>query len=73
MGMGFCGSYFNQTFLKSIILMNEEITYYVLIILIISLFLKSINFHPIKFYNSLVKIIKFFYKKEINPIQIKVN
>ena len=61
---GFVGDYFGQTFLNSIILINETLIYYVLIILIITLFLLSINFHPIKFYNSLIKIIKFFNKKE---------
>ena len=57
-------TYFGQTFLNSIILINETLIYYVLIILIITLFLLSINFHPIKFYNSIIKIIKFFNKKE---------
>ena len=61
---GFVGNYFGQTFLNSIILINETLIYYVLIILIIALFLLSVNFHPIKFYNSLIKIIKFFNKKE---------
>ena len=61
---GFVGDYFGQTFLDSIILINETLIYYVLIILIITLFLLSVNFHPIKFYNSLIKIIKFINKKE---------
>ena len=61
---GFVGDYFGQTFLNTIILINETLIYYVLIILIITLFLLSVNFHPIKFYNSLIKIIKFFNKKE---------
>ncbi len=61
---GFVGNYFRQTFLTSIILINETLIYYVLIILVISLFLLSINFHPIKFYNSIIKIIKLFSKKE---------
>ena len=61
---GFVGDYFGQTFLNSIILINETLIYYVLIILIITLFLLSVNFHPIKFYNFLIKIIKFFNKKE---------
>ena len=61
---GFVGEYFGQTFLNSIILINETLIYYFLIILIIILFLLSLNFHPIKFYNSLIKLIKFFNKKE---------
>merc|ERR1711991_325804 len=62
---GFVGEYFGQTFLNTIILTNETLIYYVLIILIITLFLLSVNFHPIKFYNFLIKILKFFNKKEI--------
>ncbi|WP_440648808.1 DNA translocase FtsK [Candidatus Pelagibacter sp. HIMB1521] len=61
---GFVGDYFGQTFLNTIILTNETLIYYVLIILIITLFLLSVNFHPIKFYNFLIKIFQFFYKKE---------
>ncbi len=61
---GFVGDYFGQTFLNSIILINETLIYYVLIILIITLFLLSVNFQPIKFYYSLKKIIKFFSKRE---------
>ena len=61
---GFVGDYFGQTFLDSIILINETLIYYVLIIVIITLFLLSVNFHPINFYNSSIKIIKFFSKKE---------
>ena len=61
---GFVGNYFGQTFLNSIIFINETLTYYVLIILIITLFFLSINFHPIKFYNSIIKIIKFYTNKE---------
>ena len=61
---GFVGIYFTKTFLNSVIQVNEVIFFYSLIIFIIFLFLISINFHPIKFYNSLIKIIKFFSKKE---------
>ncbi|WP_440678800.1 DNA translocase FtsK [Candidatus Pelagibacter sp. HIMB1611] len=61
---GFVGDYFGQTFLNTIILTNETLIYYILIILIITLFLLSVNFHPIKFYNFLIKILKFFNKKE---------
>jgi S-DNA-T family DNA segregation ATPase FtsK/SpoIIIE len=61
---GFVGSYFNQTFLNSVIIINEKLIYYILILLIITLFLISINFHPLKFYNSLIKITKIFSKKE---------
>lgn len=61
---GFVGSYLNDTYLKSLILTNELIFYYVLIILNIILFLVSINFHPIKFYEVIKKLIKILNKKE---------
>ena len=59
---GFVGNYFNQTFLKLLILSNETIFYYILLILNIILFLMSVNFHPIKFYSIIKKIIKMFDK-----------
>ena len=46
---GFVGSYFNQTFLKSLINFNEIIVYYLLIALILVLFLLSINFSSSNF------------------------
>ena len=61
---GFIGDYLNQTFLNSIILINEVIFYYFLIILNFFLFLISINFHPIKFYELIKSLNKFFTKKE---------
>ena len=61
---GFVGSYLNQTFLNSLILMNETIFYYILITLIIVFFLISINFRPLNFYNKFKKFLKFFIKKE---------
>ena len=59
---GFVGNYLNQTFLNSLILINENIFFYILILLILSLFLISINFNPINFYFYLKKIINFFLK-----------
>ena len=61
---GFVGNYLNQTFLNSIILINEVIFYYFLIILNFFLFLISINFHPIKFYKLIKSLNKFFTKEE---------
>ena len=61
---GFIGAYLNQTFLNSIILINEVIFYYFLIISNIFLFLISINFHPIKFYKLIKSLNKFFTKEE---------
>ncbi len=54
---GFIGSYLNQTFFTSIILINESVFYYLLILLILFLFLISINFHLINFTKSLKKIL----------------
>ena len=56
---GFIGNYFDQTFLKTLILINEKIFYYFLIIFNLIVFLISINFHPIKFY----KIVKNLFDK----------
>jgi len=63
---GFIGTYLNQTFLNSIILINEVIFYYFLIILNFFLFLISVNFHPLKFYETIKSLNKFFTKKERN-------
>ncbi|MDC3138495.1 DNA translocase FtsK [Candidatus Pelagibacter sp.] len=61
---GFVGNYLNQTFLNSIILINEVIFYYILIISNIFLFLISMNFHPTKFYKLIKSLNKFFTKEE---------
>ena len=63
---GFVGLYLNQTFLSSLISINETISFYLLIVFILFLFLVSINFHPSKFYNFVKKITKYFSKKEKN-------
>ena len=52
---GFIGSYLEQTFLTSLIQINETIFYYILIILNLTLFLVSINFHPLRFYETIKK------------------
>ena len=57
---GFVGVYLNETFLNSLILVNETISYYILIILILILFFISINFQLFKFF----EIIKKIFKKE---------
>ena len=43
---GFVGEYLNNTFLKSLILINDDIFFYILILIIIIFFLSSINFNP---------------------------
>ena len=53
---GFIGNYLNENFFKNLLSLNENISYYFLIILIIVLFLLSINFSPRKFFNFLKKI-----------------
>ena len=59
---GFVGIYLSDSFLNSFILVNEGIAYYLLIIIILFLFLLSINFNPIKFYKIIKKITQFFKK-----------
>ena len=61
---GFIGKYFNQTFLGSIIIINENISYYVLILFILILFLISINFSPKKFIINFKKIFNLIFKKQ---------
>ena len=60
---GFVGTYLNQTFLKSIILINDDIFFYILILIIIVFFLISINFSPKKFFEFIKKVFNFFNKK----------
>ena len=57
---GFVGNYFNQTFLKSLINLNEIIVYYLLIALILVLFLLSINFSS----NNFLRFIKKTFSKK---------
>jgi DNA segregation ATPase FtsK/SpoIIIE, S-DNA-T family len=61
---GFVGNYFNQTFLNSIILLNENFFYYVLIFIILILFLISINFSLNNFFISLKNIFNSFLMKD---------
>jgi S-DNA-T family DNA segregation ATPase FtsK/SpoIIIE len=61
---GFIGNFLNQTFLNKTLLINSNISYYFLIILVLLLFLKSINFNPFKFYELVLKSISLLRKKE---------
>ena len=63
---GFVGNYFNQTFLNSLVQIHETTSFYVLIFLTFLLFLISVNFKPIKFYNLILKIFNLFKKTERN-------
>ncbi len=60
---GFVGLYLNTTFFNSLILINESISYYILIIFILVLFLISVNFHPLKFFKIIQRFSKIFSKK----------
>ena len=61
---GFVGKMLNETFLKSIIELNMQITYYIMAIIVIGLFLISINFN-ILWIRKLLNI-KLFSNKEKN-------
>ena len=64
---GFIGKYLETTFLNSLININSQFSYYILILLISVLFLISINFKMSSFYKIFRKIFKFlFSKKEKN-------
>ena len=53
---GFVGNILTQTFLENLILTNQEISYYILILVTGLLFLKSINFSPMGLINFIKKI-----------------
>ena len=63
---GFVGSYLNENIFTNLITLNDSISYYFLIVIIIVLFLKSINFNlkkNLKFFKSMSL---FFIKKNKN-------
>tara|TARA_B100000989_G_scaffold214547_1_gene163153 strand:- start:2648 stop:4738 length:2091 start_codon:yes stop_codon:yes gene_type:complete len=59
---GFIGNYLNETFLLNIILSYKDFFYYIFLILISSLFLKSLNFSIKGFLNFLRNIKKLVFK-----------
>ena len=62
---GFIGKYLETTFLTSLININSQISYYLLILIILILFLISIQFKIIYFYKLIKKLFKLiFIKKE---------
>ena len=61
---GFVGQYLNQTFLKSLILTNEKIFFYILFLITFIFFLISINFNPKSFYIFIQKIFNLFIKQD---------
>jgi len=62
---GFIGKYLETTFLTSLINTNSQISYYLLILIILILFLISIHFKISSFYKIIKKLFKLiFVKKE---------
>ena len=61
---GFVGEYLNNTFLKTIILINDSIFFYIIILIIIILFLISINFSPKNLLTFFKKIFKLLNKDD---------
>ena len=63
---GFVGSYLNENIFTKLINLNNNISYYFLIIMMIVLFLQSINLNLIKIFKFLKKTNLFFTKKNKN-------
>ena len=61
---GFVGKYLAETFLKSVILINEDIFFYILILTLLIFFLCSVNFNIKQFILFNKKILIFLNKKE---------
>ena len=63
---GFVGTYLNENIFNNLIVINESISYYLIIVLISVFFLLSINFNAKKFYNFLKRMTLSLNKKEKN-------
>ena len=64
---GFIGKYLESTFLNSLINLNSQISYYLLIVIITILFLISIQFKITFFYKFMKKLFqKIIFKKKMN-------
>jgi DNA segregation ATPase FtsK/SpoIIIE, S-DNA-T family len=61
---GFVGQYLDQTFLKSLILINEDIFYYIFILFTSIFFFISINFNIIKFISFIKNNFNSIFKKD---------
>lgn len=61
---GFIGNYLKQTYLSSLMLVSKTILYYILILLLFLLFLKSINFRLKNFIFGCKKIVYFLLKEK---------
>ena len=64
---GFIGNFFSESFLGDLINLHSNIAYYLLILIIMGLFLISVNFNPKSFWIFLKKIINFFNKDNNKP------
>ena len=60
---GFIGNYLDTTFLSSLISINSKISFYILILLILTLFMISIQFKINSFYKIIKKIFNFLFSK----------
>ncbi|WP_435162867.1 DNA translocase FtsK [Candidatus Pelagibacter bacterium nBUS_25] len=60
---GFVGQYLSQSFLKSLILINEDVSFYILVLTIFIFFLISLNFDIKKFFLFIKRILNFLNKK----------
>ncbi len=61
---GFVGKYLETTPLNSLISLNSQVSYYILIIIIFCFFLFSINFSIKSFLNFIIRIFKFLFSKK---------
>ena len=61
---GFVGNFLRNTFLTSLINLNKEVFYYILILFILILFLISINFKLSPFLSSIKLLFRFVYRKK---------
>ena len=61
---GFVGNFLRNTFLTSLINLNKEVFYYILILFILILFLISINFKLSSFLSSIKLLFRFVYRKK---------
>jgi len=59
---GFVGQYLNQTFLKSLILIDKDIFFYILILINLFFFLISVNFSLRNFFIFIKKIVNLFIR-----------
>ena len=63
---GFVGNYLDQSIINKLLVLNDSISFFTLIFLIIIVFLLSVNFNIKSFSNFLKKIINLFSKGEKN-------